>query len=337
MNLEEIAQLAGVSRATVSRVINKHPYVSEAVRQRVLEIIEREGFHPNAAARMLARQRTEVIGVIAPEGLEPIFLGGYFPVLLGGISSAISHSDYVMSLWAGSTAEEAQRMYKRILGYKLMDGAVLISSIQDDTLPRSLYERRMPLVMIGPTIMSEVSTVDIDNLAAARVATDHLIRLGRRRIAHITGRHDIIAVRQRFDGYRTALEASQIPFDPALVDQGDFTENSGYFAARKFIPLGIDAIFASNDLMAIGAMRGLAEQGLNVPDDVAVVGFDDMHTASTLHPALTTMRQPIRELGSIATHMLIDIIQGKVTPPHRIVLPTELVIRETCGAIPRSG
>src|SRR5579872_6281272 len=148
MNLERIAHLAGVSRATVSRVINDYPYVSDEVRQRVLAIIEQEGFQPNAAARMLVRQRTDVIGVISPEGLGSTFSTAYFPMLFEGISAGINQTDYAMSLWMGSTPEENERIYKRILGYKMMDGALLISNIEGDTLPQRFFERRMPLVMI---------------------------------------------------------------------------------------------------------------------------------------------------------------------------------------------
>ena len=333
MNLEKIAELAGVSRATVSRVINNHPYVKEDVRQRVLEVIEREGFQPNAAARMLARQRTEVLGVISPEGLSPVFSTSYFQILFEGISASINQTDYVMSMWTSSTPAETERIFKRILSYKLMDGALLLSAVENDTLTRRLVERKVPTVMIGRCALPEVLTVDVDNVAAARTATEHLIRLGRRRIGHIFGRRDLLSAGERFQGYQLALEASGIAYDPELVIEGDYTDISGYLAARKLIPRGIDALFSASDTMAVGALQALNEQGLSVPRDVAIIGFDDLPIASTSRPALSTMRQPIQELGSFAVRTLVDLIAGKITPPYRVILPTELILRETCGAL----
>ncbi len=329
MNLEKIARMAGVSRSTVSRVINNHPYVSEDIRQRVLAVIEREGFQPNAAARMLVRQKTDVIAVIAPQGLGAVLSEGYFPILITAISSTISQADYAMSLWAGTTTEESQRMYKRILGYKLMDGALLISAVEGDPLPQRLIERKMPLVIIGPSSIPEISTVDVDNVQAARTATEHLIRLGKRRIAHIKGQMSIFATRERFRGYREALEGGGLPYDPELVIDGDFSELSGSVAAQKLIPRQVDGVFASNDQMAIGFVRAALERGLSLPGDVSVVGFDDLPIASTFMPSLTTMRQPIREIGVTATRMLLGIVDGSITEPQHMMLTTELVVRQT--------
>lgn len=329
MNLEKIARIAGVSRSTVSRVINNHPYVSESVRQRVLEVIEREGFQPNAAARMLVRQRTEVIAVIAPEGLGTVLSSMYFPILLAGISTTISQADYAMSLWAGATHEETERMYKRILGYKLMDGALLISAVEGDTLPQRLLERKMPLVAIGRVQQPDVSTVDVDNLYAARTATEHLIGIGRRRIAHITGRLDLVSAHERFSAYKATLESHGLVYDPEIVVEGDYSEEAGRRAAAKLAAQNIDGAFVANDGMAIGLMRGLEQLGLSVPRDVSIIGFDDLPIASSVKPALSTVRQPIRDLGIRASQMLIGIINGEITEPQHVMLPTELIIRET--------
>jgi LacI family transcriptional regulator len=329
MNLEKIARIVGVSRSTVSRVINNHPYVSDGVRQRVLEVIERGGFQPNAAARMLVRQRTEVIAVIAPEGLGIVLSSMYFPILLAGISTTISQADYAMSLWAGATQEETERMYKRILGYKLTDGALLVSAVDGDTLPQRLLERKMPLVVIGRVKLPEVSTVDVDNLYASRTATEHLIGLGRRRIAHITGRLDLTSAQERLSAYKAALESHGIPFNPELVVEGDYSEQAGYLAAARLVEQEINGAFVANDAMAIGLMRGLEQCGLAIPRDVSIIGFDDLPIASSVKPALSTIRQPIRDLGIRAAQMLIGIINREITEPQHIMLPTELVIRET--------
>ncbi|HLY24774.1 MAG TPA: LacI family DNA-binding transcriptional regulator [Aggregatilineales bacterium] len=333
MNLERIARLAGVSRSTVSRVINGYPHVREEIRSRVLAVIEREGFQANAAARMLARQRTDVIGVVEPEGLGSVFSKGYFNLLFEGISMGINPTDYAMSLWIGSTPEETERINKRILGYKMMDGVLIISSMTGETLAQRLVERKMPVVMIGNSSTPGVLTIDIDNIAAARMATNHLVRLGRQRIAHITGRTSLISARERLTGYREAIETTRQGFDPALVIEADYSPDAGYWATRQLISTGIDAIFAGSDLIGIGAIRALHEQQIAIPGDVAVVGFDDLPAAATLKPSLTTVRQPIRELGRLAVQSLIDLIDGRITAAHRVILPTELIVRESCGAL----
>lgn len=331
MGLEDIARKAGVSRATVSRVINNHPYVKDEVRRRVMAVIEQEGFHPSGAARALARQRTEIIGVIAPEGLGPILSVPYFSPLLEGISAGISRSDYVMALWVGQSPEEVERMYRRILSYRLMDGALLLSAVETDILPRLLLDRKMPQVMIGRSLVEGVSTVDVDNVVASRAATEHLIRLGRQRIAHLTGALKLVSAQERLLGYRMALAASKLGFDETMVIEGDYGEASGYAAARRMLALRADAIFAASDTMALGLLRGLRELGVEVPKEVAIIGFDDLPSAA--QQGLSTVRQPIRELGSVAVQMLIDTIEGRTSAPQRVVLPTELIIRATCGTL----
>lgn len=333
LNLDEIARRAGVSRATVSRVINNHPYVSQGVRSRVQAVIDESGFQPHAAARALARRRTEVLGIIAPEGMGSIFSMPYFPVLLDGISSVIGQSQYVMSMWVGSTPQETRRIYERILGTRMMDGALLLSSIEGDSLPQQLADRKMPIVLIGSSALPEIATVDVDNVIAGRSATEHLLRLGRRRIGHLTGRLDLHSGHERLQGYREAMEASPFGFDPALVVGADFSEEAGYHAAREFASRRVDAIFSASDTMAFGLLRAFQEMGVTVPGQIALMGFDDLPQAANSRPALTTVRQPIRQLGMAAAQLLIDLVDEKVSLPHRIVFPTEVIVRESCGLL----
>lgn len=333
LNLDEIARRAAVSRATVSRVINNHPYVSQEVRRRVQAVIDESGFQPHAAARALARRRTEVLGIIAPEGMGSIFSMPNFPALLDGISSVIGQSPYVMSMWVGSTPQETRRIYERILGTRMMDGALLLSSIEGDSLPQQLADRKMPIVLVGSSALPEIATVDVDNVAAGRSATEHLLRLGRRRIGHLTGRLDLLSGHERLQGYREAMEASPFGFDPALVVRADFSEEAGYRAAREFVARRVDAIFSASDTLALGLLRALQEAGVAVPGHIALMGFDDLPQAASSRPALTTVRQPIRQLGMAAAQLLIDLVDGKVSLPHRIVFPSEVIVRESCGLL----
>ncbi len=333
MNLEKIARLAGVSTATVSRVINNYPHVSVEVRRRVEEVIAREGFQPNAAARALALQKTEVIGVIMPDGVEGLFSSSYFPILLSGITGAMSKTEYAMSLWGGQTRLETERIYERILRYRRMDGALLISAANGYNLSERLIEKQIPVVLMGRINHPLVSTVHVDSVVAGRMATEHLIRLGRRRIAHVGGPLDFISAHERHDGYRLALESSGIAYDSNIVVWGDFSEQSGYLLTEPLIKQGIDAVFCANDSMAIGLLRALREQGIAVPRDIAVIGFDDLPISKSVTPTLSTIRQPIAEKGRVATELLIDILNGIVTPPQQVILPTELIVRESCGAL----
>ncbi len=331
LNLEHIAELAGVSRSTVSRVINHDRYVSDAVRSRVTAVIEREGFQPNATARNLARQKTGTLGLISPEGMGSIFGTAYFPMLFDGIFAAANQTDYAVSLWVGATPGEMERIYRHILGSRLMDGALILSAIQDDSLPRRMLERHIPVAMVGQSRFPEILTVDVDNLAAGRAATEHLIGLGCRRVAHIGARAtNLVSAGQRFCGYQAALEAHHLTYDPQIVFDGDYTEAAGYRAGSVLAQLDIDALFAANDLIALGAIRAFREHGLDVPGDVAVIGFDDLPVAA--ENGLSTVRQPIHEMGSAAILGLIDMVEGRILPPHHLLLPTEMIFRQSCPA-----
>ena len=312
LNLEQIARLAGVSRSTVSRVINNDRYVSIGVRDRVTAVIEREGFQPNATARNLARQQTGTLGVISPEGMGTIFGTPYFPILFEGVFAAANQTDYAVSLWVGSTPAEMERIYRHILGYRLMDGAMLLSAIRDDSLPQRLLERHIPVVLLGQSDLPGILTVDVDNFAAARAATEHLIQLGRRRIAHIGARNtDLVSAERRFCGYRAALELHGLAYDPQLVYNGDYSEATGYRAGVTLAARGIDALFAANDLMAYGVLDAARVLRLKVPEDVSVVGFDDLEGSAESIPSLTTATQPMKQLGHVAASYLMRRLDGR--------------------------
>lgn len=330
LTLEDIAKQAGVSRATVSRVINSDANVKEQTRALVMEVIQKSNFQPNIAARSLAAGRTNVIGLVIPAGVSAIFTDPYFPLLIQGVTSACNARDYSVMLWLAEPEYE-RRMMRQILHSGLLDGVLVSSMLMEDPIVQALHDSKKPFILIGRHPTLDVNYLDVDNFNGGREATLHLLRLGHKRIATITGPQDMIAGYDRFQGYRRALKERGVAFQPELVPEGDFSEAGGYTAMRRLLPHHPTAIFVASDMMAEGAMRALREAGLRVPQDVAIVGYDDMPNASRLAPSLTTVRQPTNRMGSLAIDTLIDIIQNPSSNKRHIVLPVELVIRESCG------
>lgn len=332
--LEKIGRLSGASRSTVSRVINGQPGVSNETRQRVLQVIEQTGYQPNAAARSLAARRSQVVGLVIPTAVQFLFTDPYFPRLIQGISQACNQHDYTLSLYLFQTADEEQTIYPRVLRTGAVDGVILSSTQVNDPLIPQLVENQVPFVVIGrPLNAPTANYVDVENVAGGHTATTHLIRLGYKRVATITGPMNAIAGLERLEGYQQAVQDRGRTIDPALIANGDFTEAGGYTAMRQLLTSQPDAVFAASDMMAMGALRAIREVGLTVPGDIALVGYDDMVPTPVVEPPLTTVRQPIRRMGTQAVEMLIDILHNGLTPPRRLVLPTELVIRASCGAI----
>jgi LacI family transcriptional regulator len=331
MKLEEIARLSGVSRSTVSRVINDDPNVSDDTRQRVWEIVRKVNYQPNAAARGLAAGRTRALGLVIPTGVAALFTDPYFPILIQGVSSACNAHEHSVMLWLAE-AEYERRMIRQIIHNGLIDGAIVSSMLVDDPVVQALSESDLPFVLVGrhPTD-ARVSYVDADNFNGAKDVVAYLLRSGRQRVAAITGPQNMIAGADRRDGYLSALRERGVTNRPELIIEGDFSEAGGYTATLELLPQRPDAIFAASDAMALGAMRAVREHGMYVPNDVAIVGFDDMPFAARTDPPLTTVRQPIQRMGAIAAETLIDLITHPDSQPRRIVLPTELVVRASSG------
>jgi LacI family transcriptional regulator len=341
LSLEDIAKKAGVSRSTVSRVINKEPYVSEKTRVRVMEIIEQESFRPNPAARMLVTQRTHIIGMVIPQITNVFFTdNSYFPMLLQGASSAISSHDHAMLLWLQQNNETRERFAQRIAENRLMDGIVLSSIVSGDPIVKAVMDIGLPFMAVERPIgfaseyADDFNYVSVDNIHAAMMAVEHLIRLGRRRIAHITGHMTIADGQDRLQGYRQALQKADMPVDENLIYPGFFNREYGYLGMKALLKHKPDALFAAGDTTAQGALQAIHEAGLRVPEDIAVVGFDDLDIATQTTPKLTTIRQPVQQKGMTAASLLIDRIEERANGPQRVLLPTELVIRQSCGAIP---
>lgn len=333
LTLEDIARLAGVSRSTVSRVVNEHPNVSEEVRTRVLEVIRNTGYHPNLAARTLASNRSWMLGLVLPRTVSTFFADPYFPRLTQGIAQACNDYDYTLALFLVTTTDDEERIFPRVSRKGFLDGVLVQSAQIGDQLIDRLVASNIPLVVAGrPFHASEISYIDVDNVAAAFNAVNHLIRLGYRRIGHIGGASNSAVTIDRKEGYMKALREAGRTIDPALIVESDFTEGSGYQAMRQLLTAGVDAVFTSSDMLAFGAMRAVREAGLRVPEDVAFVGFDDLPVASPVDFGLTTVRQPVYPFGYKAIEMLIDLINNGIQPPRRVIMDTELIIRDSCGA-----
>jgi LacI family transcriptional regulator len=333
LTLEDIAKRSGVSRSTVSRVVNGHPNVSQPVRDRVMQVIQETGYHPNAAARTLASQRSWTIGLVLPQSVSAFFTDPYYPHLTKGIAQACNQYGYTLALFLVGTKEDEDTIFPRISRPGLLDGVLLQSGQHGDQgIIGHLIDANMPMVVVGrPFRYDNVSYIDIDNVVAASSAVTYLVHLGYQRIATISGPSTSTVGIDRLEGYRRALTGRGRQVDTAFISEGDFTEAGGYYAMRKLLPARPDAVFAASDIMALGGMRAAREAGLNVPDDIAFIGFDDLPFATLPDVQLTTVRQPVIQFGVKAVELLIDIIENGLEPPRHIIMGTELIIRDTCG------
>jgi LacI family transcriptional regulator len=310
-------------------VINNHPNVKPEVRQRVWKAIEDLEYRPNAAARSLAGQRSRIIGLVVPESAQMLFTDPYFPRLIQGVAHASKEQDYTLTLLLFDTVEGGAKLSPRVTQGALLDGVILAGAQIDDPLMALLLDSRTPFVLVGRSEDPRVSFIDVDNDRGAYAAVTHL---GYERIATITGPMNVRVGQLRREGYTRALIDRGRAIDESLIAVGDFTESSGFAAMNRLLPHKPDALFVASDTMALGAMRALRAAGLSVPGDVAIVGFDDLPPAETAEPQLTTIRQPVLRTGELAVEMLIDILNHGAEPARRMVLPTELVIRGSCGA-----
>ncbi|MEV8624610.1 LacI family DNA-binding transcriptional regulator [Streptomyces sp. NPDC051079] len=331
--LEEVAARAGVGRGTVSRVINGSPRVSEQARQAVHRAIEELGYVPNQAARALAGSRTDAIALVIPETEARLFAEPYFLDIIRGVSAELGEADKQLLLTLVRTERERQR-FEQYLAAQRVDGVLLTSVHADDPLPDLVRELGLPVVLGGRRTADESAAyVDSDNTGAGRAAVAHLAARGRRRIATITGPLDMYAAKARLDGYREGIAAAGLEPDELLVSTGDFTEDGGRRAMRELLARspGLDAVFAASDVMAAGARGVLREAGRRVPEDVALVGVDDSAVARLMDPPLTSVRQPIEEMGRTMARMVLDRIAGpaEAAEPQWRVLPTTLVLRDS--------
>jgi len=330
----DVAAEANVSYGTVSRVINHDVHVKQETRDRVLQTMVRLGYVANRQARSLAGGRTNNIGVLIPD------LGtGYIGEIIRGIDAELGLSDLDLILYTTHRTASKEANYVTNLATGMVDGLILV-------LPRSpadfigiLTKQNFPFILIDHQgIGPDCPAVGAANWQGGFTATEYLIKLGHQRIGFITGWMDLGCALDRLDGYRSALRTNHIPDAPELIYEGTFFQPDGFTGASILLdlPNPPTAIFASNDVMAMGVMDAIRHRGLRVPDDVSVIGFDDIPQASLIRPALTTVRQPLEKMGRVATQMLLELLNKSQKKIGRIELPTELIIRDSCK-VPRIG
>ncbi len=331
----DVARRAGVSRTTVSFVLNNVPGVriSEETRQRVLQAAKELEYYPNAAAQSLARQQSCTLGLVLCQPPDRVFADAFLPQVMRGIGHVTEEYGFRLLL---QYVEDVTRpdAYIRLVRQRHIDGIILSGPRSDDEQLLRLREEEFPVVLLGQLPGSDIPFVDVDNVGGARQATEHLIRLGYRRIACITNAPPAYtASQQRLEGYRQALEAHGLRYDPLLVRYGDFREESGYAAMTSLLDVQRpEAVFVASDLVAFGVLEAVKLRGLRVPQDIAVVGFDDVPVARYVDPPLTTVRLPAYELGANAARLVLQLITGEEPKTTAVLLQATLVVRESCGS-----
>jgi LacI family transcriptional regulator len=330
VTIVDVAREAGVSFGTVSRVINSDVHVKKETRERVLETMQRLGFVANRQARSLAGGRSNSIGVLVPD------LGtGYIGEIIRGIDAELSLTDLDLILYTTHRTASKESSYVTNLATGMVDGLLLVLPRSPADFIGNLTQRKFPFVLIDHQGAGrDCPAVGATNWQGGYNATEYLIKLGHSRIGFITGSMDLGCSGDRLDGYRSALRTYHIPEAPELIQEGNFFQLDGYAGASVLLDLSNPptAIFASNDVMAMGAMDAVRNRGLRVPEDVSIIGFDDIPQASLIHPAMTTINQPLEKMGRFATQMLLDLLHHPEREANRIELPTQLVVRDSCSS-----
>jgi len=346
MRSEDIARLAGVSRSTVSRVINQYANVPEETRRKVMKVIEEHQYEPNTNARVLAGKGTDTIGLFVistaekTRGSNRIYQNNYFAPFVDALVDTANALGYYVLIHTVYSEEDFQKV-RQAFSQKRIDGGVIVGTQKNLEEIRSIVQLGEPLVLIDydPAELArhhmDISTVSVINskdFAGSSAAVAHLIGLGHREIAFISGRQNTHSGRERFRAYESALEEHGIPFRQELVLDGDFRREPAREAVTAFLAGGArpTAYFAANDEMALGALDAFREFSLRVPEDVSLIGFDDSSIASRLAPALTSVRLPIAEMAQTAAETIVAMCRKQSAAFSAVSFPTELVIRETC-------
>lgn len=327
VTIDEVARRARVSKATVSRVLNNKGDVDASTAIRVREVIAATGYTPSARAVGLAKGRTQTVGMLVPSLTWP-WMGD----VLQGVADVLEARGYGLLLNTMNRGGDSLTQFARHVSANAFDGLLLIEPPDTLSYITTLHESGLPVVMIDDRGHHPgFPSVATSNREGAAAAAEHLLGIGRTRLAMITGPMEFGCVRDRIDGFRTTLRSAGVRLDDGLLVEGDFTRGGGYEAIKQILRsrCPFDGVFAHNDLTAVGVLDGLREIGLAVPEDVAVVGFDDIPVAEHTQPALTTVRQPSREMGEKAASMLLSLLAGEQPPEEPWIVPTSLVVRDS--------
>ncbi|PKP55719.1 LacI family transcriptional regulator [Candidatus Atribacteria bacterium HGW-Atribacteria-1] len=329
--IKDVAELVGVHPSTVSRVINDDSRISEKTREKVFLIIKKLGYTPNAIARGLKTKRTHTLGMLIPDITNP-----FFAEIARGVEDAANKNDFNIILCNTDDRLKKERTYLEILRGKRVDGLILGTAHIKDKSILELEKNNFPYILVSRNIEGlDKNCVIVDDEAGGIMAAEYLIKLGHRRIAHITGPLKTRSALNRLKGYKLTLKKHEIEYEDELVGEGDFRIKGGYQVMKRFLKLAEPptAIFAANDLLALGAMQAIQKKNFHIPEDFSVIGFNDIELASFVYPALTTIRQPMLEMGALAVKMLLRIIEEGEFNQRKIVLKPKLIIRESCKKI----
>jgi LacI family transcriptional regulator len=328
-NIRDVAKAAGVSVATVSKVLNGYTTVNVKTKEKVLQIVKDMRFHPNSAARSLVGRRSMTIGIFLTTDLAHPF----FTQILGGMELSLKSKGYDL-IYLAQLSWNKEYSFVRHCQSRNVEGVVVFGFQHDNMNFGELIESGIPSVFIDLDVKEgRAGYISSDNLSAARHTVQYLTGLGHRRISFLSGIMDTYVGRLRLEGYLAGLDNADIPYREDYVAEGDFTKETGYVAMQKLLSLGEcpTAVICCSDLSAVGAMEAIQDAGLAIPEDISVVGFDDIEIASYVRPALTTVRQDMRTIGQMTIELLDELINNEQLAPPEVIVPTELIIRDSCG------
>ncbi len=324
----DVARESGVSYSTVSRVLNGYEFVKASTREKVLRAAEKLGYVPNQQARSLAGGRSNLIGILVPR-LD----NGYMSEIIRGIDDELTKSEYNLILYTTHRHEGRENRYVATIMNGAADGLLLIVPLITTNYLDALRRQNFPYVLVDQADTGAKSSfVNAANWQGAYDATQYLIKLGHKRIGFITGMEGLISAPHRLEGFRAAMTHEGLPILNELIVSGGFQENGGYIGTQKLLalPQPPTAIFAANDLSAFGAIEAIRQHGLRIPEDISLMGFDDIPQASLVHPKLTTVHQPLEEMGRMGVRMLLEHIQNHEREPYQVTLATQLIVRDSC-------